>query len=205
MHDEPRPSGGGAARGWKWSRPVRRAARGPFGDVGVRFGGSEHHQCRAPALRIHRATSVAGGPSRHLGGRWTPTTTSVAGGAPGPSGLGRRPIGRRAVRTGSRTSSEVKRARCRRRKPTAAIDVHGGFGHRGRARNQRLRPTVQRRTTCSFGWRWRASPVRASARAGARHERGDFGRRRRVEARPSGRGWSGQGERAEMARRQRPQ
>jgi hypothetical protein len=34
----------------------------PFGDVGVRFGGSEHHLGSAPALRSRR----------HFGGRWRP-------------------------------------------------------------------------------------------------------------------------------------
>lgn len=175
MHDKPRPPGRGEARRRGRGRPVRRKTRGPFGDVGIRFGGSEHHRDRAPAFRFHRAITMADGPSRHFGDRWKPSTTSVAGGAPDPSGFGRRSFDRRAVRTGSRSSSEAMRTCCSRRKPRAANSVHEGFGHRGRAQHQRLRPTVRRRTIHSFGCRWRVSSARASVHAGARLERGDLG------------------------------
>lgn len=171
----------------KRGQPVRREARGPFGDVGIRFGESEHHRGRAPDLRFHRAITVADGPPRHFGDRWKPFTTSVVGGAPGPSGLGRRSIDRRAVRTGSRSSSEVMRACCSWRKPRAANSVHEGLGHRERAQHQRLRPMGQRRTIHSLGWVWRVSLARASAHVGAQLQRRDLGCRTRVGARPPGR------------------
>jgi hypothetical protein len=46
---------------------------GPFGDVGVRFGGSEHHQGRAPTLRFHLATSVVAVGAIIGSGRWRPS------------------------------------------------------------------------------------------------------------------------------------
>jgi len=57
------PSGGGLER--RGSRTGRFAGRlrGPFGDVGVRLGGSELHQGSAPALRLRH----------HFGGRRTPS------------------------------------------------------------------------------------------------------------------------------------
>jgi hypothetical protein len=118
----------------------------PFGDVGVRLGGSEHHQGRAPTLRSCRATPVASGRHRQ----------------PRPAEADRAPrgtagdLGRRAVRTGSRPSSEGRWTTL----PTAPA-------RRGERRSQRPRPAAMRRVANGLGPRRRTAPDRVSARHGA--------------------------------------
>ena len=117
----------------------------PFGDVGVRFGGSEHHQGRAPAFRKHHSTSVA----------WSPLPASAGGGPPGPSGHGRQP---RLPRSPDRFANPPRRTsgpRCRRLRPRQ-------HGHR-----QQLRLAEMSSDHGGFGRRGRATPTKASAIAGA--------------------------------------
>lgn len=129
-YDEPTPSGvGGLCTGGR-SCSACWMARGPFGDVGVCFGRSEHHQSSAPALRIIAPF------------RWPMDVLHDfgRGGASGPSGLGRRPLGRRspdwfAVLFGGdanlpRTAQVVHGQK----------NVHGGFGRWGRAYRLWFRP-----------------------------------------------------------------
>jgi len=121
-------------------------SKSPFGDVGVRFGGSEHHQGRAPAFRTRRD---------HLGGRGRPRKLRRAEANRAPRGTGGG-LGRRTVRTGSRTLLGGLADR--------AVE---GLGPGRQSRSQRPRPADTRRERNGFGRRARATPARASAHGGA--------------------------------------
>jgi hypothetical protein len=195
----------GSARTRGWSRPACRSTRGPFGDVGVRFGGSEHHQGRAPALRHHRATSVAGGRSPRPRSR--EAIRALRGLADGHPTV--------VVRTRFAVLFGGDANRPRTAPAAHGISVHDGLGRRGRTHHQALRRLAAR------------APPGASATGGTRtFERlGDWKRASWQGPRPAQVlgsepeasadgtrvapdqqvGQSGRGDRAATARRQRPQ
>jgi len=172
VHVAPTPSGaGGSAAGAGASRFAGRL-KSPFGDVGVRFGGSELHQGRAPALRLHRpprwwvdairATPVVWVSSEPLGVRaaasgrravWTPT--ALFGGEwvccqrPRPMVASRR----------RRTCSCAGALRQPRLRPRRAQARASGFGHAVRA-TLGISRAVQARRACSKGRRATAAVMR---------------------------------------------